>query len=356
MEPTQHLPALSCQHHSHLFKSPLCSKLTTQQKVGNVFFHIFTFALPLLIYKIYAAIKRSRIKPQNPIAHLSLPENLERHSITSVKSENNPRRSQTSLKIETSSHRSEVSEQQEEASSSSRSNTASRKSTLDASLPDLGSSQAPQEMMDKDISESPTISQEDPHYPSILLSYQGSKILNEVHQEIQSMGIYPSQYRLELFSKSSESLQKLNYLYFETMKEFMGLLKDSQAWNNKEVQEKFNKFLKIGFALIYHCIAEVKNTTVEERKKMLLEPIKEYEEFYTNAKNCNFLYNDQITNNQVSKDWKNSFYTEGTYQNTWRKVFNEICELAENEIGLVPLSQFYPELVSSIKRDQLSTY
>ena len=42
----------ACEHYNHLFESPLCSKLTTQQKIRNIVFHIFTLGLPLALYKI----------------------------------------------------------------------------------------------------------------------------------------------------------------------------------------------------------------------------------------------------------------------------------------------------------------
>lgn len=44
---------LPCEHTSHLFSNPLCKDQSLAKRIANVVFHIFTFMIPLGIYKLY---------------------------------------------------------------------------------------------------------------------------------------------------------------------------------------------------------------------------------------------------------------------------------------------------------------
>ena len=48
-------PTTHCKIHSnnfHLFHNPFCAKQTLLQKIGNIFFHIFTFGIPMAFYRV----------------------------------------------------------------------------------------------------------------------------------------------------------------------------------------------------------------------------------------------------------------------------------------------------------------
>lgn len=60
---------LVCEHTSHLFQSPFCSKQSLIKRIANTVFHIFTIAIPLIVYKTYIAVKQKIEKngiSQNP--------------------------------------------------------------------------------------------------------------------------------------------------------------------------------------------------------------------------------------------------------------------------------------------------
>lgn len=45
--------ATSCNRSPHLFRHPVCKNQTLLKKIGTIFFHIFTFGIPLAFYHIF---------------------------------------------------------------------------------------------------------------------------------------------------------------------------------------------------------------------------------------------------------------------------------------------------------------